>query len=60
MGNQEIDAARTQNVAEGTTGQVKGTVKENAGYAMGNPQMEAEGRGENIKGQAQYNANTNK
>lgn len=56
-GNREIDAAKTKDATKGAYDNVKGTVKENAGYVAGDPQWEAEGKGDRVKGQAQYNAN---
>jgi uncharacterized protein YjbJ (UPF0337 family) len=59
-GNQQIEEAKAQSKVGGKKDQAKGTVKEKTGHAVGNPQWEAEGRGEHIKGQARNANSTNK
>ncbi len=43
----------TKDKAEGKMHQVKGKVKEAGGKAVGNNDLEAEGKGENLGGKAQ-------
>ena len=43
----------TKDKIEGTTHQVKGTVKEKIGHATNNPDLEAEGKGEKVAGKIQ-------
>jgi uncharacterized protein YjbJ (UPF0337 family) len=43
----------TKDKAEGTTHEVKGTVKEEIGHATNNPALEAEGAGEKAGGKLQ-------
>ncbi len=43
----------TNDKAEGKMHQVKGKIKEAGGKALGNEELEAEGKGENLKGKAQ-------
>ncbi|SMP73665.1 CsbD-like [Desulfonatronum zhilinae] len=46
----------TQDKAEGKMHQAKGKIKETAGSAVGNEELEAKGKGENLKGKAQDKA----
>lgn len=43
----------TKDKAEGTMHDVKGTVKEKVGRAVGNPDLEAEGTAEKVSGKVQ-------
>lgn len=43
----------TQDNVEGKTHQVKGKIKETVGKAVGNPDLEAEGKVENVEGKIQ-------
>ncbi len=43
----------TKDNAEGKLHQVKGTIKEVAGIIVGNEDLEAEGKNENLKGKVQ-------
>ncbi len=43
----------TKDKAEGKMHQVKGKVKETVGKAVGNKDLEAEGKGDNLEGKAQ-------
>jgi uncharacterized protein YjbJ (UPF0337 family) len=43
----------TKDKAKGKTHQVKGKIKETVGKAVGNKDLEDEGKGENIKGKSQ-------
>lgn len=43
----------TQDQAEGTFHQIKGSVKEAAGKISGKPELEAEGKAENTAGKVQ-------
>ena len=43
----------TKDKAEGKMHQVKGKIKETGGKAIGNEDMEAEGKGEHLKGKVQ-------
>jgi uncharacterized protein YjbJ (UPF0337 family) len=43
----------TQDKTEGTAKQMKGKVKEAAGKAVGNPDLHAEGRGDQAEGKVQ-------
>eukprot|EP01103_Thecamoeba_quadrilineata_P002469 TRINITY_DN12423_c0_g1_i1.p1 TRINITY_DN12423_c0_g1~~TRINITY_DN12423_c0_g1_i1.p1 ORF type:complete len:107 (-),score=31.46 TRINITY_DN12423_c0_g1_i1:116-415(-) len=40
----------------GTTESVIGTIKENAGYVIGNEKLEAEGKAQKLAGDAEYKA----
>jgi uncharacterized protein YjbJ (UPF0337 family) len=46
----------TKDKAKGNFHQVKGKIKETGGKAVGNEDLENEGKGENIKGEAQEKA----
>ncbi len=46
----------TKDKAKGNLHQVKGKIKETGGKAVGNESMENEGKGENVKGEAQEKA----
>jgi uncharacterized protein YjbJ (UPF0337 family) len=43
----------TKDKVEGKIHQVKGRIKESGGKAVGNEDLEAEGKGENLKGKVQ-------
>ncbi len=46
----------TKDKAEGNLHQVKGKIKETGGKAVGNKDLEKEGKGENVKGKVQEKA----
>ena len=43
----------TKNKLKGTAHQIKGAIKENIGRVIGKPEMEIEGKAENITGKIQ-------
>jgi uncharacterized protein YjbJ (UPF0337 family) len=49
-----IMSSSTSDKIEGDAHRVKGAVKEEIGYLVGNEKMEAEGKAENIDGQIQH------
>ncbi|KAK9760363.1 hypothetical protein K7432_015689 [Basidiobolus ranarum] len=58
-GNTEYKKAQAEGYAQGAGEKLKGNVKNTVGSAVGNEQMEAEGKAGCVKGDAHMEANSN-
>jgi uncharacterized protein YjbJ (UPF0337 family) len=56
-GEGEVEAAKAKERAKGSAEEFKGGFKETAGKVLGNEQMEYEGKGTKLKGEARKEAN---